>query len=372
MGILGWAIIGILGMLAGISLFNVLSAPSLENKYELTETPMISVLIPARNEEETIQRCVESLLRQTYPDFEVLILDDYSTDGTGQVLEELSGRDSRIKVFTGKPLPDGWTGKNWACHQLSRKAGGDILVFTDADNWYHAEALRNTIRRMDQHDLDTLSAFPQQITGTLTEKLVVPYVDVLLYSLLPLWATYLLPFPSMAAANGQWLAFRKEVYSLIGGHQAVRGEPVEDTVLARRVKQKGARLLTAAGTGYIFGRMYRSFGEVWEGFTKNLYGLAGYRAPVFFAVLLMLFLIGVGPVLMVFIPGWAVVGGIGMVLNGFIRFVLAIRFRHPVWISVFLHPVSVVLTLAIGLNSFLAFRRGRVRWKGRTLWVGGR
>ncbi|NIS38778.1 glycosyltransferase, partial [Candidatus Saccharibacteria bacterium] len=209
----------------------------------------MSLLIPARDEAHNIDRCLTDLIGQDYPDYEIIVLDDHSKDNTADIVRGYANQYHHVKLLAGKSLPSGWTGKNWACQQLSEAAGGGFFIFTDADNRYATNAIKNTMGWMQKLNLGFLSAFPQQFTGTLMEKLVIPVIDIFVYGTLPLWMTYYLRSPLFAAANGQWLAFTREAYHRIGGHQGVRNQVVEDVEISRLVKRSGIKMLTTAGTG---------------------------------------------------------------------------------------------------------------------------
>ncbi|MBM3240861.1 glycosyltransferase [Candidatus Poribacteria bacterium] len=328
---------------------------------------IVSVLVPARNEEENISACLKGLSAQNYSAFEIIVLNDHSADRTAELVKTYCHVDSRIRLIEGQELPAGWTGKNWACYQLSRKANGEILIFTDADNRHAPYAIANTVGWMQKLRLGLFSAFPQQITVTLAEKLVIPVIDMFVYAALPLWLTYYARSPSLAAANGQWIAFTREAYNRIGGHQEVRHKIVEDVELSRLAKRKGIKILTSPGTGAVFGHMYHSWKETWEGFSKNLFGLMGYKTIPFFTVLLVLLVICVLPYFLIWLSPFSTLAAIALALNLLLRLIMVCKYRHPIFTSVVLHPLAIVFTTIIGLNSFLCFKRGRVQWKGREI-----
>lgn len=353
-----------------VALFNAVEGPRLSSAPKRHgKRPSASVLVPARNEEETLGACLQGLAAQDYSDFEVLVLDDGSTDRTRSVAERSAAANHRIRVLTGSPTPAGWSGKNWACHQLAREAQGDILIFTDADNTHHPAALGATVGWMEKHTLDMVSAFPQQIVHTLPEKLVVPVVDLFVYAFLPLWLTLLSRAPSLAAANGQWIAFTRQAYDRVGGHEAVRESVVEDVLLSRRAKKMGLRLLTLAGTGMVFGRMYATWSGVWRGFSKNLYVIAGGTPIGFLLVASALLALFVAPFALLFVPGWLPWAALLVALVLEIRLIVALFARQPILESVLLHPLGMLITLGIGFNSMLWHLRGEVAWKDRRFAV---
>ncbi len=358
---------GILLMVLITTLFNFFTAPRIARASQLKSTPKVSILIPARNEEHNIGKCLEGLLKQDYLNFEIIVLNDHSEDNTAQVIKKNKDRDNRIKYIEGKDLPAGWTGKNWACHQLSEMATGEIFIFTDADNRHAPFAIKNTVARMHKLNLGLISAFPQQWTVTLPEKLIVPIMDIFVYGTLPLWLTYYLPFPSMAAANGQWIAFTKEAYQKLDGHKAVKNELVEDTILARLAKTKKIKILTTAGTDAVFCRMYQNANEIWHGFSKNFYGLAGYNNVVFFGIIFAMLLAFVSPYFLWIFSSLTIFALTAIGMNMLVRILISIKYKHPFWLSVLLHPIAMIYAVIIGLNSFLSINRGKIHWKGREI-----
>jgi len=368
MTVLLWIIIGLLLIVLLTTIFNVLTAPVLKNGPSPEKKIPVSVLIPARNEQANISDCLQSLLKQDYSDMEIRVLDDHSTDETAKIVQSFAENHSHIKLIRGKELPAGWTGKNWACHQLAEQAAGEVFIFTDADNRHAGNAVSKTVGWMQKYRLDLLSAFPQQYTQTLFEKLIVPTVYMTVYSYLPLWFTYFIPHPSLAAANGQWLAFNRGAYKRSGGHQTAKNQVVEDTWLARTVKQQGMKTLTTAGTGGVFARMYQNSSEVWHGFSKNLYGLMGYKMIPAFLMLTLMGLAYILPyVLMVILPFMKLVW-VALLLNILIRTSLSLKYKQP-FLNVFFHPIAILLTMIIAVNSIRLFRKGQLSWKGRTITI---
>ena len=351
-----------------ITLFtNSILGPFLNTKIELLSSPKVSLLIPARNEEENIAQCLEHLANQNYKNLEIIVLDDESSDRTAEIVGEIQKEYPIINIINGEALPDGWTGKNWACHQLAENASGEILIFTDADTMHSPVAISRTLGWMQKFDLGLLSAFPQQKTETFVEKLIVPVIDFFVYGLLPLWATYYFRSAAFAAANGQWIAFKREAYLRIKGHESVKNEIVEDVELNRMAKQSGIKTLTTAGTNTIFCRMYHSPNEVWQGFSKNFYGLTGHSTFVFLIIETLLLGCCVLPFVLWLINPSSIILISIITLNLIIRALLSIRFKHPFLVSVFLHPFSILLATFIGINSFYQYHWGHFQWKDRKI-----
>jgi chlorobactene glucosyltransferase len=362
-----------------IAVLNAITLPRLgkgldSNPVEREESatlPLISILVPMRDEADVIANSVRAWLAQDDRAFEVLILDDASSDGSAEAARKAAKGDPRLTVIAGKPLPEGWTGKNWACHQLSEAASGEVLVFTDADVQWMPVALRHLRAAMDNTGADVYTVWPTQHTVTWAERLLVPMMALAIVGYLPAPAVHNLPWASLAAANGQCLAFRRAAYEKVGGHTYVRSQIVEDVVLARQAKRLGLRLRMADGAGLILCRMYRDWTSVRDGFAKNI--LTGHGGAGFLLLsALFHWLVFIFPWV------WLVIGWIG-----------GYTFRYPIWAlalaatglalrgltaavtrqrvgDAFLMPVSVVLMTLVAGQALRWRWSGGPAWKGRT------
>jgi chlorobactene glucosyltransferase len=352
-------------------LVNILTAPRLAGYRGGSRQPRVSVLTPARNEASVIESSVAALLAQRYPDLEVLVLDDASTDATAAIVARLAGTDPRLRLLTGQPLPAGWLGKHFACQQLADAASGEILLFIDADTTLCPDAVTCLVAALDTAQADLVTALPRQLVGSWGERLVVPLVYASIWLLLPLPLVPRRPEPSLATGIGQVMAFRADAYRRLGGHAAVRDRVLDDVELARRVKQQGGRLLVVDAGDLATCRMYRSWVEVWHGFSKNLYaffnhapwalaggiviGLTLWVAP--FVGLPLALLLGAPPLL-----AGLLALAVGLVLAQ--RLIIAVRCHFPRG-DVLLHPFAMLALLAIALNSAWRCHRGDTHWKGR-------
>ena len=336
--------------------------------------PLVSILVPARNEAANIRRCVRSLLAQDYRNFELLVLDDGSTDATATILQTLQKEDNtgHLQILTGEPLPPGWLGKNWACHQLAQAAQGRFLLFTDADTVHVLRAVTSAIAALQQERADFLSVFPRQETKSLAERLVVPLVMLYVVGLLPTWLVKSNPDPRFSAANGQFMCFRREAYQKCGGHAGVRNLILEDVQLGRRVKADGLKQILPDGTDSVTCRMYSRQNEVWQGFSKNFYAFFDYNPKWFGLFLGVNVLAYIGPYFWLLLgwlthqPGslaWLGLPLFQIVLAWLTRLVLAIRWGFR-GIDIFLHPFSIAMMCAIGVNS-MRWRNKGTQWKGR-------
>ncbi|HLL85192.1 MAG TPA: glycosyltransferase family 2 protein [Longimicrobium sp.] len=329
----------------------------------------VSVLIPARDEAETIERCVRAVLAGTQPPDEIIVYDDDSSDETAGIVARLAAEDGRVRLRRGVPLPPGWVGKPHACHRLAEAASRDLLVFLDADT----EASPECLARIGSilHDLraDVVTAATRQVTGTWAERCIIPLLHLTYVAWLPLPLVWRSRDARFLVANGQLLAIRRPALDAAGGWPAVRAEVVDDMALCRRVKETGGRVVFADGHLMARCRMYRGASEVWRGFSKNLAeGVGGTAAGVLGVIALygIVFvapyvglaaaLLGARPILA---PSLA-----GVAANVLIRIALALRLRQPVD-GILLHPLAVVGLMGIAVNSFRWSRRGDIRWRGR-------
>ena len=230
----------------------------------------ITVCVPARNEERNIRACVESILAQDYPNLEVVVLDDRSTDRTPDILQQLSAADGRLQVLHGAELPEGWAGKPHALFQASAAARGAWLCFVDADTFLSPAALSSCYAKALSTNADMFTIMTFQILGSFWEKTVMPIVmTALSVGFSPRKVND--PGTRDAIANGQFILIKRSVYDAIGGHERVRDQIVEDKAIAEQVKWNGYRLIVANGYAVARTRMYTSLPEMWEGWTKNIY-----------------------------------------------------------------------------------------------------
>ncbi|MGL4460811.1 MAG: glycosyltransferase, partial [Planctomycetia bacterium] len=269
-----------LNIVAAVNLFFMprLRRPPSDVRSTATESktePLVSVLIPARNEAAVIDETVRRLLSQEGVRLELLVLDDQSDDGTTAVAMAAGAGDPRLTVLQGAPLPAGWLGKPWACEQLGRGATGSRLLFTDADVDWRPGALAAVVDAADRLDADLLTVWPTQTTVSPAERVVVPLMSMVVVCYLPWPMVHWSPWSAFAAANGQCLLFKRSAYDAVGRHEGVAGRIVEDVHLAKRVKQAGLRLRMADGAGVLACRMYRDWPTVRDGFAKNI--IAGHH-----------------------------------------------------------------------------------------------
>lgn len=326
-------------------------------------TGRVSVLVPARDEQDTLPALLDCLAEQTQvPDLEVLVCDDGSTDRTAEVVREAARRDPRVRLLTGAPRPPGWLGKPYACHQLAEQATGEVLVFVDADVVLAPHAVAATVQLLRDSGLDLVSPYPRQLALTPAERLVQPLLQWSWLTTLPLDLAERSPRASLAAANGQLLAVDAAAYRRAGGHAAVAHEVLEDIALLRAVKRTGGRGVPCDGSEVASCRMYGSFAEVRDGYTKSLWSAFGSPAGAagVFAVLGLAY---VWPAVAALRGSGVGLVGLGAGVLG--RYLTAEATGSRSVPDALAHPVSVVLASGLAAASFVGRYRGTLRWKGR-------
>ncbi len=333
----------------------------------------VSILVPARNEEEIIGQCVSSLLAQDYPSFEVRVLDDGSTDGTWAILENLAAVDRRLIVSRGEPLPQGWMGKHWACHQLALRATGELLLFTDADTVHAPSMLGRAVNALSAEKADLLTALPRQVMRSFAEKLVMPFSYWAIMAFLPLAIAYHSDNPALSSATGQFMLFRRSAYRQIGGFEAVRNKVVDDVELCKLTRSQGLRWRLLDGRDGYSVRQYKNLGELLEGHIKNFFAIFSNNILVFSLIWLWLVIAFCLPLIILVIgladPAsaaaplvWLAAAGVAA---GFLTWLIAYaRFGLPIYLAV-LFPFIVLTMFSIGIASAVLNLSGRAAWKGR-------
>lgn len=344
--------------------------------------PLVSIIVPARNEEDAIQRCVTSLLEQEYPDYEVIVVDDNSTDETPHILDEIAhthpGR-ARLRILHLHDLPEGWAGKPHALHNGAQQARGEFLLFTDADTWHTPQALAAVVDRAEKRQLDLLSLGADQELPGFWERVMMPmaYLGISLQYPLKLVND---PHSPVALANGQYILLRRKVYEQLDGYARadLRATLLDDRDLARLVKNCGYSLELADGRHLVRVRMYRSLSDTWRGWRKNVF-LGSRGGPLF--VLLQLLGLPVVTILPFLLPLWLIrLTGKKktfhpgeMTLMSVLELGPLLVYRrwldqelHVPWYFLFTHPLAGFLFTGILAQSTWRIVTGKgVDWKGR-------
>jgi chlorobactene glucosyltransferase len=337
------------------------------------EFPMVSVLIPARNEERSIAGCVQSILTQDYPSFEVLVLDDQSSDATRAILERIAVSQPALRIIHGEPPSGQQVGKNWACSQLARQAQGELLLFTDADTLSRPDTLKNIVTTLIGEQADLLTGFPRQEVHTWGERLLVPFFSWAFLCFIPLTLAYRLHLPFLSIAVGQLMLFRREAYLAIGGHESVTSSVVDDMSLARLIKAQRLRWRVSYIADLVSCRMYHSSREAIAGFTKNLFAAFDHRLLPYLFAFIWLMVMFWEPLIVL---AGMITGLAAQTLQITIFVCLALSFllwvipygemRIP-FILAFLYPFTILTNTGVALRSLVHSLGGRVIWKGRSI-----
>ncbi|MEE9491547.1 MAG: glycosyltransferase [Dehalococcoidia bacterium] len=356
-------------------LLNLRSLRKAKGDGELPDAPPpISVLIPARNEEANIGTCLESLRRQDYPNVEILVLDDASTDGTADIVAKVAAEDPRVRLLQGQPLPSGWAGKPFACQQLANEARGSWLLFTDADTVHAPSVLRHVLCAALGSGAALISGFPHQRTTSIWQKMAIPiFFYFLLLCCMPLWWLQRSRRTLPSVVIGQFMFFSAQEYRSIGGHEAVKSRILEDVWLGKEMARHHYRQLTLDLSPLVSCQMYREFGTMWDGITRWFHVVASL------SVIALIGLLGVG--LLLFLApflwlahglllaqpafGWQVLVILQVAILYLARLLAGRRFSQSKS-SVILHPIGMSFLLLIGFYASYQHLRGAgVRWKGR-------
>ncbi|MGE0351693.1 MAG: glycosyltransferase family 2 protein [Gemmatimonadales bacterium] len=342
---------------------------------------MVSVIIPARNESRTIATVIESVLATTYEPYEILVVDDRSTDDTAEIVERFARKDSRVRLIRGGELPAGWFGKPWACFQGYLEARGEILLFTDADTRHAPELLARAVGGLERERAGLLTVAPRQRCDSFWERVIMPHVWLLLAVRYHPARVNRATRPRDIIANGQFILVRRSAYERVGTHAAVKDEIAEDLALAQRFLGDGLKVYFAFAETLMETRMYRDLGHIVEGWSKNIFlgGRAsfpdepGLRMLVPFMlgtvglfwlappVLLALALAGFHPELLR--PALAATG-----LSLFFWMSFSLGMRIPAQYSLAYPLGSVLMMYIVGRSTWRGARK--IEWKGRVYAYG--
>lgn len=341
--------------------------------------PSVSVLIPAKDEASQIEKCIRSVLAQDYPHFNIIVIDDRSTDGTGEILDRMAAADARLKIvhLQEGSLPPGWGGKSFALHSGLEQARGDWLLFVDADVLLEPDVMQATIAWAIARKFDLISLLPTFVSGTFAEGLLQPLAGAATSAMFVIALTNSNEWPKTAFANGQYLMVRRDAYEAVGGHEAIRGTLSEDVAIARKLKIAGFRPRLGWGDSWATVRMYVGLNAIFRGWSRNFY--VGSLGKPWRILALMAFLL---------CCCWSVFAGLSW---GVYRFVHPVDFLHglgwigtgvahyvamtvtvglmyfwagePVWYAL-LFPIGVAFLLLVSLKSLWICLTGKVIWRG--------
>jgi chlorobactene glucosyltransferase len=335
--------------------------------------PLISVLIPARDEELNIGACLKSLQAQDYPNFEIIVLDDNSSDSTYEIVTRITAEDGRVRLIKGDPLPEGWAGKPFACYQLAKRAGGSWLLFVDADTTHSPHMLRSMLALALELKPSLLSGFPKQLAVSLPQKVAIPVLYFVILSWLPLWWLQRSRKLKPSLAIGQFLLFPREDYWRIGGHKAVKARILEDVWLGIEISRHGGRQVAVDLSPVVSCHMYRNVGAMWEGFVKWIYSVAALSRMALAGLLVAGYVFFLAPfywlwndLFVTTAPAnWRAIVFFQVAIVIIMRWLVDSRFKEPL-VSTLLHPIGFSYLFMAALYATLRqLTSAGVRWKQR-------
>ncbi len=336
------------------------------------EEPLVSVMIPTRNEENNIGECVKGLLEQEYQNYEILIIDDNSSDQTPQILADLEKEDSRVRIFKGKKLKEGWFGKPYALQQLSEEARGEYFLFVDADTRHTPLSISFSIYNTIYHKVDLFSAYPYHDCRKFGALLTIPIMYVMTSIALPLPTIKYLKLARASFCLGQYFCMKAETFRAVDGFERVKHKITEDNALSKELKRSGFKSCFLDGKEYVSCKMYSNYREAFNGFAKNIYSELAFSPFIFFLVCLLIF-VGIGYPLVNTIIDW--VSGrppnlpivLSFVLFSLSRIVTNLDRKVPLWSFIF-YPIIFLQIFLMGIyDPFLHIFGKKIVWKGRSL-----
>lgn len=350
------------------TLWNMSGLPGLPAP-DLNESsrPLVSILVPLRNEERNVSRLISSLKSLTYPNVEIILLDDGSTDRTLSLLRDHTAGDSRFKILLGTELPSGWAGKVHACHQLQLEAKGDYFLFLDADVRLSPTVIEKGLALLMKKGSKLLTGFPSFDVPVLLSKLLIPMMHFVVLFHLPIRMANKGKMPSATAANGAFMLFERKAYQEMGGHYSVQSSIVEDVQLAKNMKTSGFSVCLADISADVSCRMYEKNSEVWEGFVKNIF--AGLGRSVTMVILLSLFYacFYVLPGLLLVYGLWTLqpVYALPCLLTVLQRMAVDWKANQLLSLSFFMPLSAAALITIMNVSMCRSLRKKPYSWKGR-------
>jgi chlorobactene glucosyltransferase len=360
--IISWIIIGFALIRMAVSLVNVLSKLNLSKAQHSYDT-LVSVLIPARNEAHNLPQLLDALRNQDHGNLEIIVYDDHSEDETAKVVKELANIDDRIQLMQGDQLPEGWLGKNYACHQMASIANGDYFLFLDADVSVSKDLISKGLDFVHKEQLALLSVFPKQQIFSIGERLTVPLMNWILLTLLPMILIRKSSRPSLAAANGQFMWFEKNCYKRHKWHEQVKDNLVEDIEIIRMMKEHNYNVCTLLGNHDISCRMYTSYKEGLNGFAKNVVEFFGGSSLM--AVLFAIIVVS-GVFIIPFYLEWIVFISY-LIMIVLTRIFVSVASKQSVAKNLFFHIPQIATFVVMVFKGVKVRLTGSYRWKGRII-----
>ena len=362
MHLLSLLILAVWLLTLGRTILNLALVPRLRRERP-RETPLVSVVIPARDEERVIERTVRAMLAQTYPSLEVIVLDDRSTDRTGEILAAID--DVRLVVVHGEEPPPGWLGKPWALHQGAGRARGELLLFVDADVHYHPDAVAAAVARLERSGVAMTSLLPNFEMRGFWEHVAMPNLACFAFMFIPLWLSNRTRIPWIGISGGPGILVRRGAYESVGGHTSLKGAVIDDVSVSHVLRRGGYRTEVVLAPELVSLRMYHGLGEIIDGFTKNSFASLG-RSYLAVSVVVILTLGGtLLPLVLALLGDPYSIATLAVITIA--RLILFIALRYRVDNAILGHvPMVLVWTWILVRSTWITGVRRRLHWRGRT------
>ena len=346
------------------ALFNIKRIKNLKNVDAIKDNfPFVSILIPARNEEKNIERCVKSIISQNYPNFELIILNDNSTDRTPEILKRLKDSYGNIKIIDNINLEDGWIGKTNACQKLYKESKGEIVIFVDADTYHKEDSVLKAVSFLLKTESHLITIFPQEIVETFLEKLIIPFMNFALISFYPL-----LPF-----ANGQFMVYKRDVLDKINGFQKIKDEVLDDIKMVNLFRKNKYKVSVLSGKSISYCRMYYDRKSLFQGFLKSYFAIFDYHLLLSIFVFTYLIFSFFYPFIMIFLKYGSNLKVINLITNlsilliSYLIFLITyLKFNYPIYMSLLYH-LTILINSIIGYLSIIYTLTNKRVWKERVL-----
>ena len=354
-------------------LTNFLWLKNIPSQKNNTNSKLVSILIPARNEEDVIESTIKSITNQSYQNYELIILDDNSSDATKSIIQKHAKLNHRIEQINGSPLPSGWLGKNWACHQLSEKAKGEYILFIDADTNIDKFILQDSIVALQKEKIDLLTLVPGRDTKLIADHAMKKIISWFIVCWLPMKLAMNLNAPFLSATFGQFMLFKKSSFTQIGGFIAIKDNPVDDFQLGRNIKRSLFKWMLYDAAFRITTRTYNTNKDLISGYSKNIFPALGYSISIFLIIFLILLSFVIGstlPIVLYFLGllhnQELILLCITLLILLFISWeIVTIRFKYSIF-TPFSFPILISLVLLLALRSFIDNVFYSLTWKGRS------
>jgi chlorobactene glucosyltransferase len=345
------------------TLVNLRLTPRINPNQSPRDSPLVSIVVPARNEAHVIERSVRAFLAQDYPNFELIVVNDRSTDATGEILRGID--DPRLTVIDGVETPEGWLGKTWALEQGSARARGELFLFADADLIYAPAAVRCAVAHLETTESGMIALLPRFEMPTFSEQVAMPMLAFFVFSGMPIWYSNQSKAIVLAIGSGAGNLIRRDVFDSIGGFQALKGAVVDDVGLARLARQRGYRTRAVLADNLLRVRMYATAGAIVDGFTKNAFQVMHRSYISALLLLILVVILHLLPYGVAVTGDWAAIAVV--ILSITTRVVIFRSLHYRLDNALFLHPLMVIFWAWILLRSvWVTGIRKQIRWRGRT------